>query len=1040
MAMTKSDSKTDLSSQVKRLVVPQLEGPKFLDGTLQSPVWDSAAKVDVLSAHASSEEPYSNSTEAYAFHDGKYLYLGWKCRDTDISEMLLQRKRYRDHFCEWEHAQVCLDVALEHKKRNIWAFQVDPYGDFFRLQGGFACWSYLSRCGVESAARIWHDQGYWTAELRVLFSEVGIDLSRSNLVGFNIGRALRGKHLSWLAEPDGEVLTGWSFASLDVGDEAFTERSSKRIDILLKKADPDSLPDTPGRYRISNAQVGACLSGPHNRPTFWIGKSDVWDRRLITQNYKQITLKELTEAAFSDSEWSNPAHGYTARYMNSLRSGLHRKTPKLAEFHERITWYSVYNYPCPKPVGQVIIGLPFDENECIATSSESLSFQEYPNPTFAKGHNVITVQQGNRSIELKVYLRPRANVILVEGKCENMDGEEITLRVYRHRDVLQNGPAFNGQYHEGYCYMKDWPANKPLDGPSAGVDGDNIWVRQEFPAEQTFPDGLSMVLMGGVQGTEILDAGAQNMEPGLGTQLSRKPHPVYALRWVELFNKAPGSAATLRIKAADSFRAAFAVATTGDGPHPKAAAQKLIADAFALPSETLWQEYQEAPRSDYIDTSPYGSDIPVGSSCGPAKFCMDDIRPWHGAFTFDENISRYPFFYVSGTHGDLEGYYGLVERMLPLGRHYAREVFDCAGAAFVICHFPINMDRLMQSTAEWDFCMELTAAIMKPFWMHYLYSYDKRFLEERAYPVLKAGAEFYADFLTLEDDGLYHVIPTGSPEHFGINRNFMLNKDANAALTMAKYHLNAAAQAAGVLGVDTEQARHWQKIASNMAPYPVAESRRGRVFVDTIGAPYMPTQYNEAAHLAAVIWGDDIDMDSSPELVDIARRTAEDYIEGGLACTKSPRWASYGFHALFRLGVCWEEAMKTVKELSPSDVGNSLEQEQTCSRHIAIEQFLQSHKNVIRVFPAVAPDYSGRFENYRAQGAFGVSAEMNRGKITELKIVSDVGNRCCLARPWPGEVCVRNTKSGAEVPLETSEKHLKFDTAPGAEYEAVRLS
>lgn len=1031
--MALHDEQTDEGLKTEPLVMPRLEGPDFLAGTLEATAWTSAARAEI--AVKDDADASADRTEAYAFHDGKYLYVAWKCWDSDIAEMRLKRKTFRDHFCEGDHVWVWLDVALEHEKGNIWELGVDPYGSFYRHQGGIRCWPYMGYYGVESAARIFHAEGYWTAALRVLLSEVGIDLSQSNLVGFNVGRMLRGKYMSRWVEPDGEVDTGWGFAFLDTDDEALTRRSAERISLLRKRArQQESLPDVPGRYKISNSQVGVCLFGPPHRPTLWVGKSDVWDRRIIAPDYRQITLAELKEAAFSESEWSDPAYGFKARHHFGMCSDLHLTTPQLAKLQERTIWYGAYVYPCPKPVGQVIIGLPFEERACRADVSGELAFQEeLPNHTFSKGHHLLKVRQGDKSIELRIFLRPRANVIMIEGRAENMDGEEILLRVYRHRDVLRAGPAFNAQYHEGYNYMKDYPENSPIQGPEATSDEEMILVCQDFPAEQTFPDGFRAVLMGGVRGAEILRSDAENMKVGLGTRLPRKP-PVYADTWLDLFNNAAGSAATLRIRLAGPFRAAFAVATTGDGPDPHAAARALVHDALEAAPDALWKDYQEAPRCDYVDTSPYGSDIPVGSSCGPAKFCLDDMMPWHGAFTFDENISRYPKFFILGAEGDLEGFYGLVERMLPLGRRYAREVFECAGAAFPITHYPIRMERFMQSTPDWDFSMELTAELMKPFWMHYLYTQDAAFLSERAYPILKAGAEFYADFLTLEEDGWYHVVPTTSPEHWGMTRNFILNKDSLSALTMARYHLNATARAAEVLGVDPDRTGQWRGIALRMAPYPMADSRRGRVFVDAAGAPYIPGQYNEGSVLAPVIWGDDIGLDSSPELVDIARRTAEDYLEGALATIKGPRWASYGLQALFRLGVSYGEAIRTVQQLSPSGAGDSLEEAALVPLGLGVERFLQSHTGVLRVFPAVDRDYTGRFEDYRAEGAFSVSAEMENGRITRLEIRSLAGKPCRLARPWTGEVRVREAVTQKEVPAQATDQQVVFETQPGTTY------
>lgn len=995
----------EMAMAVERVVIPKLQGPEFLDGALEAPAWDQATRVN-LEIEQGSTEPPENPTEVYVFHDGVWLYVGWRCHDPDISGLQMKRRTLQMDTCEGDSVRLWLDVAVLHRKRDIWEFQIDPYANCYRLQGDLRGYGYVDPYGVETEAEICDTS--WTAEFRVLLSDVGIDPAKTNLVGINAGRAFRGKRIYSWVESDADVATGWAFATLDTGDEALTHRSLEAIDKLLKKCrQAHALPDTPGEYRISNSQVAASVFGPANRPTLWIGKSDVHDRRILRKDVPLITLKDIREAAFADSgDWADSAVGHTALGPYGMRSNVSKHTPQLVALQRRNDWNGAYAFPCPKPVGQIIVGLPFDEEECLTDVQEDVAIRSVAGE-WIKGHYRVHARQGDRAVTLRIYLRPRSNVVVIEGHCRNMAGDELRLRVFRHRDTLRAGPAFAGRYSEHYDYMSDAPQNRPLDPPTAKAENGVISITQDLPADPTFPEGFQVVLAGGVNGAEILGSRAEQTRLGLGTPVGRKPGSVYAQNWPERFNAAPGSAATLTMELQDNFLAAFAVATTGDDPEPEATAKRLVRDTLALSAADLWAEYVEAERADYVGNYHYNTDVSItGSGVRWAKHCYDDTEPWHGDFHFNEMFSRCPRYFIRGLHDELESYYQLIESMMPAARDYAREVFDCAGAAFPCTHYPVKTDKLIQNSLDWDFSMELTAEVMKPFWMHYLYVCDKAFLEKRAYPVLRDGARFYADFVTPEDDGYYHVVPTTSAEHWGITRDFMLNKDTQSALTMAKYHLNAAAQAAKILGRDPEDARRWGEIASRMAPYPTAETRRGTIFLDVRGATYIKRYYNIPTHLAAVNWGDDITLESPPELVATAMGTIQDYLENPVARL------GYATQALARLGVCFGD------EIFP-------------------EKLLQSHSGVLRVFPAVPEGYTGRFEDFRAQGGFSVTAEMKDGRIRHLEITSKVGNPCCLARPWPGEVHLLDATTGMDIPVQPSDRYLRFKTEVGKTYQVV---
>lgn len=80
------------------------------------------------------------------------------------------------------------------------------------------------------------------------------------------------------------------------------------------------------------------------------------------------------------------------------------------------------------------------------------------------------------------------------------------------------------------------------------------------------------------------------------------------------------------------------------------------------------------------------------------------------------------------------------------------------------------------------------------------------------------------------------------------------------------------------------------------------------------------------------------------------------------------------------------------------------------------EMLLQSHRGVIRLFPAVPKLWKKvAFSTLRGQGAFLVSAELVSGKVTRVEILSEKGGVCKLISPWSGKTWSLAMKPGEKI-------------------------
>jgi hypothetical protein len=740
----------------------------------------------------------------------------------------------------------------------------------------------------------------------------------------------------------------------------------------------------PGDHRLQNDDLGVILWGPDAAPTLSIGNSDIWDRRLPKEQ-PVITMEEITRRAMAgDKSILNGAAYYTA--------------------------YNHYDFPCPKPAGQLIVQLPF------INGGGTLEVEK------ANGASTLTAEHGAKKLRLRIFVSATRNVIVMEGEASGLVAGDVAFRLWRHQDTIVPGGELHPTLGDGTS-----PTDfETLPAPRAGSEEGVAWVVQDFPGEQTFPEGFQSVLALRVEGADSTVA-IQEYAAGLGTPMiaekeGRLDHGTFK-RFTPI-NQSPGAAATLTPAQLDGAFTAYAtVTTTQDSPNALGYARKTLKECASEGADALWSdhaaklaEYEQRPRARAwsadgklsvdqawggvpytVRPAGYYGDVAL-CSVDSTKFCFQDSGRWHADFHFNEIDATGPC--TLRQFDALAPYYDMIHTMLPMAQANAREVYGCEGAMYPLVHYPLKADSVIHTHMTWEQSVEITALLARPFWLRYRFTGDRDFLRDRAWPVLREGARFYAGYLKLEDDGLYHVFPTVSPEHRGITANLQFNKDSQSGITLIRYHLRAAAEAARLLGKNGEEVARWRDIAEKLPPYPTIDTPDGPIFADVAGAP--PMEFNIAVPLTAVFWGDDIGLDSPPDQIELARRTLE----------KINVWQPHqGYLTTVRrrLGIYKAED------------------------GLSIDNVIQSHTGVIRVFPTVPEDFEGGFENLGAQGAFVVSATRTKNGVESITVKSLAGNTYRMANPWPGKVVkVTCVETGEAVGVEG--EYTEFATVMGKTY------
>lgn len=399
--------------------------------------------------------------------------------------------------------------------------------------------------------------------------------------------------------------------------------------------------------------------------------------------------------------------------------------------------------------------------------------------------------------------------------------------------------------------------------------------------------------------------------------------------------------------------------------------------------------------------------------------------PWRGDFhnNLNTQLSYWPG-YSSNHMEESSVFTDWLWRIKDNGIEYTRKFFGVEGMN-VPCVSTLD-GRAIGGWNQYSHSPTAAGWLSQHFYLQWKYSADDIFLKERAYPWVKEAARFFDNIAVKGKDGKLKLPLSSSPEINDNSIDAWFKETTNCDLSCIKITYKAAIEMAEALGLK-EEAKHWITQSAKWPDYAT----------DSTGlsiAPNYPLSYSHRhlANMQAIHPFGLLDVSQGKEIEKLIKRSIHHTEEMG-----TRGWCGYSFSwlACFQARVFDGDAAARSLHIfakafcSPNSFhlngdqlkkGYSgftyrpftLEGNFACAQAIQ-EMLMQSHTDVIRVFPAIPEDWrDASFKNMRARGAFLVSASYKDGDVERIEIYSEKGGKMKIFNPFTRKVEERETKVG----------------------------
>jgi alpha-L-fucosidase 2 len=416
--------------------------------------------------------------------------------------------------------------------------------------------------------------------------------------------------------------------------------------------------------------------------------------------------------------------------------------------------------------------------------------------------------------------------------------------------------------------------------------------------------------------------------------------------------------------------------------------------------------------------------------------------PWSCNYTMNINVEENYWLAESGNLSEMhEPFLTFIGNLAETGKVTAKTFYG-VDKGWAACH---NSDIWAMSNPVGDFgkgdpmwaCWNMSGTwVVTHLWEHYLYTGDKKFLKDYAYPLMKGAAGFCLAWMVKDKNGYLITSPSTSPENTYITPDGFRGATlygGTSDIAMIRECLKQTIEASEMLKIDSGFRDSLKTAISQLFPYQIGtKGNLQEWYYDW--KDFEPTHRHQT-HLYGLSPGHQITPDKTPELAEACRVTLN--IKGDETTGWSKGWRINLWARLWdgnRAYKLYRELLKYVPRDGAENInygGGGGTYPNLFDAHPpfqidgnfggaagVIEMLMQSNENEIILLPALPDAWpSGSISGICARGGFEVSIKWKDGKLNGVEVLSKTGNNCTLF--YQGKKVSFETEKGSTYKLNT---------------------